>query len=102
MCLSLPHIPLSFFVPRANSGRRLAPARPLTMARTMGEVLPSSFTTLYSLAPRPPAANRGADGDGSPAPATLFVDVGSGYGTLCVAAVQEYGFGAAVGIEKYR
>lgn len=70
------------------------------MARTMGEVLPPSFGTLFSLAPAAPAANRPA-AERAP-PANLFVDVGSGYGTLCVAAVREHGFGAAVGIEKYR
>ena len=72
------------------------------MARTMGEVLPVSFPTLFGLAPRPAAANRPADDDNAPPPASLFVDVGSGYGTLCVAAVAQYGFDAAVGIEKYR
>ena len=82
----------------------LLPATPTTMARTMGEVLPPSFPALFALAPRAPATNRRADADDDDAAPTgpLFVDVGSGYGTLCVAAVAEYGFGAAVGIEKYR
>ena len=73
-----------------------------TMARTMGEVLPSSFHALFSLAPRPRNAGPSTDDGPAAAPSSLFVDVGSGYGTLCVAAVNEYGFGAAVGIEKYR
>ena len=77
------------------------------MARTMGEVLPPSFPTLFALAPRRrgAAAECDADADGavpSPPASSLFVDVGSGYGTLCIAAVRDYGFGAAVGIEKYR
>lgn len=73
------------------------------MARTMGEVLPPSFPALFALAPRTPAANRrAADADNASPAGPLFVDVGSGYGTLCVAAVAEHGFGAAVGIEKYR
>lgn len=68
------------------------------MARTMGEVLPPSFATLFGLAP-----GAGAAGAASAAPNRgLFIDVGSGYGTLCAAAITEGGFGAAVGIEKYR
>lgn len=35
-------------------------------------------------------------------PIRVFVDVGSGYGTVVRAAVEEGGFARGIGIEKYR
>ena len=57
------------------------------MAHTYGEVLSPSFPDLFSFA-RPPEQ-------------TVFIDAGSGYGALVIAAVTEYGCQRAVGIEKY-
>ena len=58
------------------------------MAHTYGEVLPSSFADIFRYASVPQQ--------------TVFIDAGSGYGALLVAAVAEYGCKHAVGIEKYK
>ena len=83
------------------------------MARTMGEVLPRSFPDLFGCVTGPAGCPRASNCDGSKESEEtdnqghqknriLFVDVGSGYGTLCHAAVAEYGCIASLGIEKYR
>ena len=83
------------------------------MARTMGEVLPRSFSDLFGCVGGPAKALNGSNrvedgstnyggGDGTQANRILFVDVGSGYGTLCHAAVAAFGCVASLGIEKYR
>lgn len=86
------------------------------MARTMGEVLPRSFPDLFGCVAGPAGCAKASNCcDGSKLEETdnqkrhhhqknrvLFVDVGSGYGTLCHAAVAEYGCVASLGIEKYR
>lgn len=83
------------------------------MARTMGEVLPRSFPDLFGsvYGPKESSNSDGVDGvvdvenNGNHQKTNqrvLFVDVGSGYGTLCHAAVAEYGCVASLGIEKYR
>lgn len=79
------------------------------MARTMGEVLPRSFPDLFGSVYGSTQSNSvdGVDGVADSAGnrknhRVLFVDVGSGYGTLCHAAVAEYGCVASLGIEKYR
>lgn len=59
------------------------------MAHTYGEVLPNSFHLLSALIPHAEAGH------------TVFVDAGSGYGTLLVAAVQTFGCLHSVGIEKF-
>lgn len=88
------------------------------MARTMGEVLPRSFPDLFGCVNSPKSAPTASNCDGSIEsgddelghqshrnhhhPRILFVDVGSGYGILCHAAVADYGCVASLGIEKYR
>lgn len=58
------------------------------MAHTYGEVLPPSFPDIFSFAHSPEHS--------------VFIDAGSGYGTLLVAAVREYGCQHALGVEKYK
>lgn len=58
------------------------------MAHTYGEVLPPSFPDVFSFATDPQQ--------------TVFVDAGSGYGSLLIAAVKDYGCKHAIGIEKYK
>ena len=89
------------------------------MARTMGEVLTRSFPDLFGCVAGPagcPGVSNCDDGSEKQSDGVdnhqrhhrrqknrvLFVDVGSGYGTLCHAAVAEYGCVASLGIEKYR
>ena len=57
------------------------------MAHTYGEVLQSSFPAIFACLP-PQEGPR------------LFVDLGSGHGALCLAAVS-CGFDRALGVEKY-
>lgn len=57
------------------------------MAHTYGEVLPESFHHLSALMPDPEH--------------TVFIDAGSGYGTLLLAAVQNFGCLHSLGIEKF-
>lgn len=57
------------------------------MAHTYGEVLPESFQHIFDLVPD--------------AGKTVFIDAGSGYGTLLVAAVQKFGCLYSLGIEKF-
>lgn len=84
----------------------------------MGEVLPRSFPDLFGCVSGPDGCARASNCNGSKLESDnqetdnqkrhhqrnriLFVDVGSGYGTLCHAAVAEYGCVASLGIEKYR
>lgn len=92
------------------------------MARTMGEVLPRSFPDLFGCVTGPAGCAKASnccegfsklESDNQETDnqkrhhhhqksRVLFVDVGSGYGTLCHAAVAEYGCVASLGIEKYR
>ena len=58
------------------------------MAHTYGEVLPPSFPDVFSLAKLPSQS--------------VFIDAGSGYGALLIAAVSEYGCQHAIGVEKYK
>ncbi len=58
------------------------------MAHTYGEVLSPCFPDIFSCARDPQQ--------------TTFVDAGSGYGALLVAAVTDYGCKHAIGIEKYK
>ena len=58
------------------------------MAHTYGEVLPPSFPDIFRLAADPSQA--------------VFIDAGSGYGSLLIDSVRTYGFLHAVGIEKYK
>ena len=57
------------------------------MAHTYGEVLPPSFPNIFSFAH---------------SEQSVFIDAGSGYGALLIAAVREYGCQFALGIEKYK
>lgn len=57
------------------------------MAHTYGEVLPPSFPDIFNVADSGPR---------------VFIDAGSGYGALLVAAVTKYGCQNALGIEKYK
>ena len=57
------------------------------MAHTYGEVLPPSFPDIFSSAH---------------SEQSVFIDAGSGYGALLVAAVREYGCQFALGVEKYK
>ena len=57
------------------------------MAHTYGEVLPESFQHVFDLV--------------SSAGTTVFIDAGSGYGTILVAAVQTFGCLHSFGIEKF-
>ena len=57
------------------------------MAHTYGEVLPESFQHVFDLVPS--------------AETTVFIDAGSGYGTILVAAVQTFGCLHCFGIEKF-
>jgi hypothetical protein len=103
----------------AFSNRARAHTHSLTMARTMGELLPESYTAVFTAdalfrrgrkdtQPALTAATAdGADGGAdattaSTTPVRVFVDVGSGYGTVVRAAVESGGFDWGIGIEKYR
>lgn len=57
------------------------------MAHTYGEVLPVSFPLIFNLI--------------SDAHSTVFIDAGSGYGTLVLAAVTSFQCKHSIGIEKY-
>lgn len=58
------------------------------MAHTYGEVLPPSFPNIFRFAHIPGQ--------------TVFIDAGSGYGALLVAAIKDYGCQHAIGVEKYK
>lgn len=57
------------------------------MARTYGEIVEASFPTVFALLP---------------VQDTVFVDIGSGHGTITIDAVRSFGCRCAIGIEKYR
>ena len=57
------------------------------MARTYGEVLPESFSSIFK-----PLVNGN----------TAFIDIGSGHGLITIAAVRDYGCAFGLGVEKYR
>lgn len=57
------------------------------MARTYGEVIEASFPDVFNYA-------QGSD--------TVFVDIGSGHGTITFDAVRKFGCTFALGIEKYK
>jgi len=81
------------------------------MARTMGELLPASYAAVFGADDLFVGPSGGvAASAGQPAvggapdacPIRVFVDVGSGYGSIVRAAVESGGFDWGIGIEKYR
>ena len=81
------------------------------MARTGGELLPSSFDAVFTA----DALVRGGGADASQAsmaadaknaphalPVRVFVDIGSGHGQIVRAAVEGGAFDRGIGIEKYK